>query len=178
MNIVKTVGAVCALAMVASSAFAVEAWYVVCTTDMVGNKTYDVREKAELAELKKQAAAEARLFPKAVAKLQKEWTAPEAKDLHQFKWQGQRLKPRSVKEMGQPYPTREKALVRADKLTDKELGLDDPKKGKPKKKLSEKEVEKLDKEHMRAQELEELAAAVQKEIEAMAAATAAPAPAK
>ena len=49
------------------------------------------------------------------------------------------------------------------------------KKPKTKKKLSEKEEEKLYKEKMRHQELEELAQAVQKEIEAMLAAAAAPA---
>ena len=175
MNIARTVGALCALAFAASTALAVESWFVVCTTDMVGNKTYDVRDKEEVVELEKQAAAEARLFPKALAKVQKEWTSPEAKDAHQFKWQGQHLKPRSVKRMGQPFPNREKALAKADKLTDKELGLDDvSKKGKTKK-LSEKEEEKLYKEKLRHQELEEAAAAVQKEIEAMLAAAAAPA---
>ena len=129
----------------------------------------------ELADLKKQIAAEAKVFPKAVAKLQKEWTAPENKEAHQFRWQGQHLKPRAVKE-SQPYADREKAMAKADKMTDKELGLDDKgKKPKAKKKLSEKEEEKLYKERMRQQELEELAQSVQKEIEAMLAAAAAPA---
>ena len=175
MNIRNTLCAVCALTLAASAAFAAEAYFVVCTTDMVGNKTYDVKTKEELAALKKQIAAEAKVFPKAVAKLQKEWTAPENKDSHQFKWQGQHLKPRSVKE-SQPYPDRDKAMTKADKMTDKELGLDDKdKKPKPKKKLSEKEQEKLDKERMRQLEFEELAQSVQKEIEAMLAAAAAPA---
>jgi hypothetical protein len=174
MNIRKTFGAVCALALAASAALAAEAWYVVCTTDMVGNKTYDVKNKEDMLELKKQAEREARLFPKALAKVQKEWTANP--DAHQFKWQGQHLKPRTVKE-SQPYPNHDKALAKADKLTDKELGIDDAsKKSKSKKKISEKEEEKLYKERMRRQELEETAAAVQKEIEAMAgAAPAAPA---
>ena len=173
MNTRKTIGAVCALALAASAALAAETWYVVCTTDMVGNKTYDVKEKEEMLAMKKQAEIEARIFPKALAKVQKEWTANP--DAHQFKWQGQHLKPRTVKE-SQPYPTREKALAKADKLTDKELGIDDAgKKAKGKKKLSEKEEEKLYKEKLRHQELEEAAAAVQKEIEAMAAAAAAPA---
>ena len=171
MNIRKKICAACALAIAASAAIAAEAYFVVTTTDMVGNKTFDVKTKEEVAELKKQIALEARFFPKAVAKLQKEWEAN--KDAHQFKWQGQRLKPRSVKE-SQPYPDREKAMAKADKMTDKELGLDD-KKPKTKKKLSEKEEEKLYKEKLRQQELEELAQAVQKEIEAMIAAAAAPA---
>lgn len=175
MNIRNTLCAACALAVAASAAFAAESYFVVCTTDMVGNKTYDVKTKEELADLKKQIAAEAKVFPKAVAKLQKEWTAPENKEAHQFRWQGQHLKPRAVKE-SQPYPDREKAMAKADKMTDKELGLDDKgKKPKAKKKLSEKEEEKLYKERMRQQELEELAQSVQKEIEAMLAAAAAPA---
>ena len=166
MNIRKTFGALCAFTLAASVALAAETWYVVCTTDMVGNKTYDVKEKEEMLALKKQMEGEARLFPKALAKVQKEWTANP--DAHQFKWQGQHLKPRTAKE-SQPYPTREKALAKADKLTDKELGIDDAsKKAKSKKKLSEKEEEKLYKEKLRHQELEEAAAAVQKEIEAMA----------
>ena len=170
MNIRKTLSAVCAMAIAASTAFAAETYFVVTMTDMVGNKTYEVKTKEEVAELKKQVAAEAKFFPKAVAKLQKEWTAPENKDAHQFKWQGQHLKPRSVKE-SQPYADREKAMAKADKMTDKELGLDDKgKKPKAKKKLSEKEEEKLYKERMRQQELEELAQSVQKEIEAMLAA--------
>ena len=171
MNIRKTLCAVCALAIAASAALAAEQYFVVCFTDMVGNKTYEVKTKEEVAELKKQVVAETKVFQKAVAKLQKEWTANP--DAHQFKWQGQHLKPRTVKE-SQPYPDREKAMAKADRMTDKELGLDD-KKPKTKKKLSEKEEEKLYKEKMRRQELEELAQAVQKEIEAMLAAAAAPA---
>jgi hypothetical protein len=171
MNIRKTLCAVCALAIAASAALAAEQYFVVTMTDMAGNKTYEVKTKEEVAELKKQVAAETKLFQKAVAKLQKEWEAN--KDAHQFKWQGQHLKPRAVKE-SQPYADRDKAMAKADKMTDKELGLDD-KKPKTKKKLSEKEEEKLYKERMRQQEFEELAQAVQKEIEAMLAAAAAPA---
>ena len=166
MNIRKTFGAVCALALAASAALAAEAWYVICTTDMVGNKTYEVKNKEDMLALKKQMESEARLFQKALAKIQKEWA--ENPDAHQFKWQGQHLKPRTVKE-SQPYPSYEKALARADKLTDKELGLDDAgKKAKPKK-LSEKEEARLYKERMRRQELEETAAAVLKELETLAA---------
>jgi hypothetical protein len=176
MNVRKSLCAVCALAIAASAALAAEQYFVVCFTDMVGNKTYEVKTKEEVVELKKQVATETKFFQKAVAKLQKDWEAN--KDAHQFKWQGQHLKPRTVKEMGQPYADREKALAKADKMTDKELGLDDKdKKPKSKKKLSEKEEEKLYKERMRQQEFEELAQAVQKEIEAMVAAAAAP-PAK
>ncbi len=174
MNIRKTLCAVCALAIAASAALAAESYFVVTMIDMVGNKTYEVKTKEEVAELTKQMAAEAKVFQKAVAKLQKEWDAN--KDAHQFKWQGQHLKPRAVKASQTPYADREKAIAKADKLTDKELGLDD-KKPKTKKKLSEKEEEKLYKERMRQQEFEELAQAVQKEIEAMVAAAAAP-PAK
>ena len=137
MNIRKTLCAVCAMAIAASAALAAEQYFVVCFTDMVGNKTYEVKTKEEVAELKKQVATETKFFQKAVAKLQKEWEAN--KDAHQFKWQGKDKKPKS------------------------------------KKKLSEKEEEKLYKERMRQQEFEELAQAVQKEIEAMVAAAAAPA---
>ncbi len=173
MNIRKTLCAVCAMTIAASAALAAEQYFVVCFTDMVGNKTYEVKTKEEVAELKKQVAAETKCFQKAVAKLQKEWEAN--KDAHQFKWQGQHLKPRTIKE-SQPYADREKAVAKADKMTDKELGLDDKdKKPKSKKKLSEKEEEKLYKEKMRRQELEELAQSVQKEIEAMVSAAAAPA---
>ena len=168
MNIRKTLCAVCAMAIAASAALAAEQYFVVCFTDMVGNKTYEVKTKEEVAELKKQVAAETKCFQKAVAKLQKEWEAN--KDAHQFKWQGQHLKPRTIKE-SQPYADREKAVAKADKMTDKELGLDDKdKKPKSKKKLSEKEEEKLYKERMRKQELEELAQSVQKEIETMVSA--------
>ncbi len=168
MNIRKTLCAVCAMAIAASAALAAEQYFVVCFTDMVGNKTYEVKTKEEVVELKKQVAAETKCFQKAVAKLQKEWEAN--KDAHQFKWQGQHLKPRTIKE-SQPYADREKAVAKADKMTDKELGLDDKdKKPKSKKHLSEKEEEKLYKERMRRQELEELAQSVQKEIETMVSA--------
>ncbi len=173
MNLKHALGAFGALVLAATASLAAPAYYVVTTTDMLGNKTYDVCEKEEMVARQKQFAAEAKAFPKAVAKLQKEWTAPDKKDSHQFKWQGQRLKPRTVK-VSQPYPDREKAVAKADKMTDKELGLDE-KKPKTKKKLSEKEEEKLYKERMRDQELAELAQAVQKEIEAMLAEAAAPA---
>ena len=172
MNIRKTLCAVCAMAIAASAALAAETYFVVTLTDMVGNKTYEVKTKEEVAELTKQMAAEAKVFPKAVAKVQKEWEAN--KEAHQFKWQGQHLKPRSVKASPTPYADREKAVAKADKMTDKELGLDD-KKPKTKKKLSDKEEEKLYKERMRQQEFEELAQTVQKEIDAMISAAAAPA---
>ena len=45
MNIRNTLCAACALAVAASAAFAAESYFVVCTTDMVGNKTYDVKTK-------------------------------------------------------------------------------------------------------------------------------------
>ncbi len=172
MNLTKTIGAFGALVLAATTTFAAPAYYVITTTDMVGNKSYDVCEKEEMVARQKQAVAEAKVFPKAVAKLKKEWEAPDKKDSHQFKWQGQRLKPRTVK-ASQPYPNCDKAVAKADKMTDKELGLDE--KPKKKKKLSEKEEEKLYKDRMRNQELEELAQAVQKEIEAMLAEAAAPA---
>ena len=168
----KTLGALCALALAAATSLAAPAYYVVCITDMVGNKTYEVKEKEEMLAIKKQIAAEARLFPKALATVQKAWNAPEAKDSHQFRWQGQKLKPRAMKE-SQPYADRDKAIAKADKMTDKELGLDDAGKKKAKKKLSEKEEEKLYRERMRQQELEEAAQAVQKEIEALQAAASA-----
>ena len=174
MNIRKTLCAVCAMVIAASAALAAETYFVVTMIDMVGNKTYEVKTKAEVAELTKQMAAEAKVFPKAVAKVQKEWEAN--KDAHQFKWQGQHLKPRAVKASQTPYADREKAMAKADKMTDKELGLDDKdKKPKANKKLSEKEEEKLYRERLRRQELEELAQTVQKEIEAMMAPAAAPA---
>lgn len=170
---IKTLVAAVAMALVGWSTLALDSYYVVTITGMTGEKTYEVMDKERLSALKKQLAIEARYFNKAVSNVQKEWTSPEQKDAHQFRWQGQKLKPRTAKE-SQPYASQEKATEKADKLMDKALGLDDPKKKTKKKtKLSEKEEEKLYKERLRNQELEELAAAVQKEIEALAVAAAA-----
>ena len=167
MNTWKTLRAICAMAMAASAAMAAETYYVVCVTDLLGDKTYEVKTKEEFAELKKQVSGEGKVFNKAVAKLQKEWNAPESKDAHQFKWQGQHLKPRTIKE-SQPFSDRDKAEAKAAKMMDREFGLDD-KKQKSKKKLTEREEERLYKERLRKQELAELALAVQREIEAMVA---------
>lgn len=168
----RSLAAAAAAVMVAASAMALDSYYVVTITDMTGGKTYEVMDKEQLATLKKQIALEARFFQKALANVQKEWMSPERKDTHQYRWQGQRLKPRTAKE-SPPIASREKADEKASKLMDKALGLDDPKKKTKKTKLSEKEEDKLYKEKMRNMELAELAAEVQKEITALAAAAAA-----
>jgi hypothetical protein len=168
----RSLAAAAAAVMVAASAMALDSYYVVTITDMTGGKTYEVMDREQLATLKKQIALEARFFQKALANVQKAWMSPELKDTHQFRWQGQRLKPRTARE-SQPIASREKADEKASKLMDKALGLDDPKKKTKKTKLSEKEQEKLDKERMRDSEFAELAADVQKEITALAAAAAA-----
>ncbi len=162
----KALCPLCALFLAASAVLGAPAYYVVTTTDMLGNRNYEVCEKEEMQARKNQAASEARCFQKAVDKLKKEWEAPENKETHQFGWQGQKLRPRTVRE-SPPFPTSEKAAARADALTAREFGSDAK---KPKKKLSKKEAEKLDRKRMRQAELEQLAQAVQKEIEAMMAA--------
>lgn len=156
----------CALALCASSALALDAYYVVTVTDMLGDKTFSVLDKEELAALKKEVALEAKYFPKALAKIQKEWTAPENKDAHQFKWQGGKLKPRSVKE-SPAYTDKQKADDKVSKLLDKELGLDDSSKPKRKKKLTEAEYEKQQREESRHLELKNLADDVAREIKAL-----------
>ncbi|MBQ7722459.1 MAG: hypothetical protein IJT64_06105 [Kiritimatiellae bacterium] len=167
----RTIIAAAMAVLFAGAAMALDAYYVVAITSMTGEKTYEVMDKERLAAFKKQIALEARFFMKAVSNVQKEWMSPERKDSHQYRWQGQKLKPRAARE-SQPYTSQEKATEKADKMMDKALGLDDPKK-KKRTKLSEKEEEKLYKERMRKQELDELAAEVQKEIDSLIAAAAA-----
>lgn len=162
------VAAICATFVSLSSALALDAYYVVTITDMLGAKTFEVVDKEKLATMKKEIATEAKLFPKALSKLQKEWAESDA---HQFKWQGQKLKPRTIKESA-PMADREKASEKADKMTDKELGLDEPAKKTRPKKLSEKEEEKAYQESQKKKELQELAEAVKREIDEMAKAAA------
>lgn len=157
--------ALCATFISLSSALALDAYYVVTITDMLGVKTYEVVDKEKLATMKKEFATETKLFPKALAKLQKDWTANP--DAHQFKWQGQKLKPRTIKESA-PMADRQKAVEKADKMTDKELGLDEPAKKIRPKKLSEKEEEKAYQESLKKKELQELAESVKREIDEMA----------
>lgn len=161
--------AACAVALCVRAACAIDAYYVVCVTDMLGEKTYEVMDKDQLAAFKKQIALENRYFQKALSTVQKEWTSPERKDTHQFRWQGQKLKPRIARE-SPPYQVREKAVEKADKMTEKAMGLNAPGKKKKHTRLSEKEEEKLYQERLRHAELAEVAEAVKKEIESLATA--------
>lgn len=167
MNKKTLTAAFSALTLLASAAFAAEQYYVVTIIDMLGDKTFEVKTIDDVKAMQKDFAAEAKVFPKALAEMQKEWNLPENKDSHQYKWQGQKLKPRALK-VSQPYPTNEKALAKADKATDKELGVDDASKKKTKKKLSIKEEEKEYEERMKRTELSEVAEALLKKIQEMA----------
>lgn len=162
MNKSKILSAIAALAVSAAPLFALDQYFVVTLTDMTGEKTFYVREKDEVKELQKTIAAEAKLFPKILAAKKKEWDAEP--DTHEFKWQGNKLKPRQIK-VSSPYADKEKADAKADKLTDKELGIDDDSTKKKKKKQTDADKEKEYQESLKLNELKSLAQDIQKELD-------------
>ncbi len=148
-----------ALALVAASAFA-ESYYVVTTTDLLGNKTFSVKTAQQLKEETAQVRARAAALPKVLAQMQKEWKAkPEE---HSGKFHGAKMKAPTIKQVG-PISDAQKAQEKADKMTEREDASDEPQ--KTKKKLSKAEQEKQYEESLKKQEIAKFADDVDKAID-------------
>ena len=143
--------------------------YVVTITDLRKDVSYEVMTREQVAALKAQLQAEARLFPAAVAAARKEWEAGDMTKDKPFQTTG--LAARKMREEG-PF-SQEMARKKADKKIERDMNRDYDEalaksKGPKKKNLSEKDIRKQERDAMRDQIAEEAAALVQKHIEALA----------
>ncbi len=158
MNL-RTITALAAVLLAAVSTFA-ESFYVVTTTDLLGNKTFSVKNAQQLKEETAAIRARAAALPKVIAQMQKEWKAkPEE---HSGKFYGAKMKAPTIKQVG-PIADAQKAQERADKMTEREDASDEP--PKTKKKPSKAEQEKLYEESLKKQEIAKFAEDVDKAID-------------
>ena len=142
--------------------------YVVTITDLRKDVSYEVMTREQVAALKAQLQAEARLFPAAVAAARKEWEAGDMTKDKPFQTTG--LAARKMREEG-PF-SQEMAKKKADKKIERDMNRDYDealaKSKGPKTKPSEKEIRKQERDAMREQLAEDAAALVQKHLEALA----------
>jgi len=99
---------------------------VVQITDMQGQVGYEVMGREELAALVKEIKEEEAIFKGIVAECKKEWEAnKEANKENKLPFQGNRIKPRSVKKMGTDFNDREKAAKKRaqyeERASDKQI---------------------------------------------------------
>ncbi len=166
MNAIKAFGAICALALgTATAAMAMEAYYVVTTTDFLGNKFFTVADKQKLAEMKLEFKKQNALLPKVLKEIQDDFR--KNPDAHSGeKYYGGKLKPKQIKESA-PLPAYDKAQEKADKMQEKEdnkdLEKDNPK-GKKKKQPTEAEKEKAYEEQQKQFAIASFAEDVEKMI--------------
>ena len=140
--------------------------YVVTITDLQKQASYEVMTREQVAELKARIQTEARLFPAAVAAARKEW---EASDLTKDKpFQTAGLAARKFRQEG-PF-NQEMAKKKADKKIERDMDRDyDAALGRSgaKKKLTEKEAKKQERDAMREQLAQTAAELVQKHLDAL-----------
>ena len=141
--------------------------YVVTITDLQKHDSYEVMTREQVAELKARIQTEARLFPAAVAAARKEW---EANDLTKDKpFQTAGLAARKFRQEG-PF-SQEMAKKKADKKIERDMDRDYDAalaRAGTKKKLSEKEANKQERDAMKEQRAQDAADLVQKHLDALA----------
>lgn len=164
----RTLAAVLALGAAAAFQALGQSAYVVTITDLRKNVSYEVMTREQVSALKAQLQAEARLFPAAVAAARKEWEAGDMTKDKPFQTTG--LAARKMREEG-PF-SQEMAKKKADKKIERDMDRNyEDALAKPtgsRKKLSEKEVKKLDREAQREQLAGDAADLVQKHLDALA----------
>jgi len=157
MNI-RIATALVALLFAAVSSLA-ESYYIVTTTDLLGEKTFSVKTAQQLKEETAVVRARASALPKVLAKMLKEWKAnPEE---HVGKFHGGKMKAPTIKSQG-PISDFQKAQQKADKLTERASGVEDE---PSKKKKSKAEKEKEYEEAMKKQEIVKFSEDVDKAID-------------
>lgn len=116
---------------------------IIQITDMRGQSEYSVMNRDEFAALQKEIMDEAKVYPAAAAEAKKEWDADKTNKLP---FQGNRIKPRSAKQMGAAFGERDrekadkKKVAMEERFQEKQLEEQDKEKGK---KLSDADVAKV-----------------------------------
>jgi len=129
----KTVRLAVALLGVAAGVRA-EMVSVVQITDMQGQVGFEVKTREEFAALQKEIKDETAAYPVALADAKKEWDAN--KD-NKLPFQGNRIKPRSAKKVGEDFSDRDKAEKKRSQLEDR---------------ASAKQIEEMDKAAKKAKQ--------------------------
>ena len=115
---------------------------IVQITDMRGQSEFEIETHDQYTNLVKQVKDEVTVFPSAVAECKKEW---EANKDNKLPFQGNRVKPRSVKKVGADFTDRakaEKKLEQLGKRSDKPKDDKKSKSAKPKEEEVKKEEER------------------------------------
>jgi hypothetical protein len=102
--------------MAASMWCRAESVSIVQITDMRGQVGYQVMSREEFATLTKEVREETAAFPAIVAECKKTWDANKE---NKVAFQGSRVKPRTVKKMGQDFSDRDKAEKKRTQLEDR-----------------------------------------------------------
>lgn len=141
--------------------------YVVTITDLQKLDSYEVMTREQLAELKARIQTEARLFPAAVAAARKAW---EISDLTKDKpFQTAGLAARKFRQEG-PF-SQEMAKKKAEKKIERDMKSDYDAalaRAGAKKKLTEKDVKKQDRDALKDKLAKEAAELVQKHLDDLA----------
>ena len=139
--------------------------YVVTITDMQKNNSYEVMTREQVAELKASIQAESRHFQAAIAAARKEWEANDLTKDKPFRTTG--LAVRKFRQEG-PF-NQEMARKKVDRLVERDMEREfeasRSKPGQSRKKLSEKEVKKQERELMRDQAAQEAADLIKKHLD-------------
>ena len=161
----KTVAVMLAAAMAAYASFA-ESYYVVTTTDFLGNKSFKTMTRDQVKETQAKIKRENSALPKVLNAIKRDFAAnPEAHEGEKF--YGGKLKPRTFKQNG-PFSDYEKAQEKTDRFQNREdEKLLDMEKESDMRKLSDREKEKRFDEAKKEEAINKFAEDVQKKIDEM-----------
>lgn len=157
----------CAIFLAAAIAIlnaAAESYYVVTTTDFLGNKSFKTMTRDQVRETQARMKRENSALPKVLNAIKRDFAAnPEAHEGEKF--YGGKLKPKTFKQNG-PFSDYEKAQERTDRLQNREdEKLLEKEKESDMRKLSEREKEKRYEEAKKEEAINKFAEDVQKKID-------------
>lgn len=90
---------------------------IVRVTDMAGNTELQIMNAADYKALQAEIKEEQKVFAKFLQQAKKEWAANE--ELSKFPFPGNKIKPRSAKQVGMEFANEEKAGQKKDKLDER-----------------------------------------------------------
>lgn len=101
------------MVMLAGSVQAIERYYVVKLTDMIGSVEYKVMNDEEYKIANKEVMDEMKIFSAVVTECKKEWKSDDGND---GDFTSSKIKARKISKGGSTYPTMEKAEAKLDRL--------------------------------------------------------------
>ncbi len=151
------------VAFLAACGCQAESVNIVQITDMRGQIGYQVMSREEFATITKETREETAAFVSVVAECKKEWDADKENKLP---FQGNRIKPRSAKKMGQDFTDREKAEKKRSQLEERVSAklAEEIEKEEKKAKLSRPNDEEMAKIEARTKAFEDAFAMISKKL--------------